>query len=108
METNGELSAHITTAAAIVYFIQWMKASGYTPWLTADTTTLNRITSALFAAIAAIGINWSYDASLQGGTLIITGISWVAIAHGAFEWFKQFTLQQLVFDGIVQKKESSV
>lgn len=104
METGGELTAHITTGAAIVYIIEWMKRSRLTPWLDIDTGTLNRITSALLAAIAAIGINWQYDPLIDGGTLIIKGLSWTAVGMGAWEWFKQFTMQQLIFDGIVDAK----
>lgn len=106
METGNELTAHITTGAAIVYLIQWMKTSKLTPWLDIDSKTLNRITSALLAAIAAIGINWTYNAAVDGGTLIITGLSWTAVVAGAWEWFKQFTMQQLIFDGVVDAKRT--
>lgn len=104
METGGELTAHITTGAAIVYLVEWMKSSRLTPWLTIDTKTLNRITSALLAAIAAIGIHWTYNAQLDGGTLVITGLSWTTIMAAAWEWFKQFTMQQLIFDGVIDAK----
>ena len=101
METSGEITSHLTTGAAVVYGIQWLKACGWFPWLTSDTKQVNRAVSAVLAAIAAVGINWAYDASVDGGTLIIHGLSWSALATGAWEWFKQFTTQQLIWDGVV-------
>ena len=102
METGNELTAHLTTGAVIVYLLQWMKSSRLTPWLTSNTKTLNRVSSALLAAVAAIGINWTYNA--VDGTLVISGLTWSAILAGGWEWLKQFCTQQLIFDGVVDPK----
>lgn len=67
METSAELTSHLTAGAAIVYGIQWLKDAGWFPWLTADTKTVNRLVSMALAAVAALGINWAYDASIEGG-----------------------------------------
>lgn len=105
MEHGAELTAHITTGAAIVYAIQWTKQSGLIPWLTVDTKILNRVLSAVLAALAAAGITWTYSGG--EGTLIITGLTGPALVAGFWEWFKQFTMQQLIFDGVVQKSGST-
>ena len=104
MESGNELTAHMTTGAAIVYAIQWLKQAGWFTWINADTKTINRVVSAVLAAVAAVGINWTYQADVDNGTLILTGVSWTAILGAAWEWLKQFSLQQMIFDGVVSPK----
>lgn len=99
MENTGELTAHITSGAMIVYGIEWAKSSGLFPWITADTKTLNRVASAVCAAAVAFGISMSYDPAV-GGDIHIPSLS--ALAPGAYEFLKQFVIQQLVFDGVVK------
>lgn len=107
METGSEVMSHLTAGAMVVYFIEGLKKSGRVPWLDFDTTRLNQITSALLAAVAVIGINYSYDPSIDGGQLVITGVSWTAISAGAWEWCKQFVAQQIIFDGVVAPKSAA-
>ena len=99
---EGELTAHLTTGAVIVYFIEWMKKAHWIRTFTPDTKTLNRVTSLILAGVASLGINWTYDP--QVGQLVITGLTWSAVAMAAWEFVKQFVTQQLIFDGIVAKK----
>jgi hypothetical protein len=103
MESSGELTSHLTAGAAIVYGLQWLKDAGWCPWLTSDTKTINRVLSLVLAAMASAGINFMYDASLEGGTLVIHGLSFSTVAHTLWEVFKQFTAQQMIYDGVVQK-----
>lgn len=103
VETTGELSAHLTTGAVIVYVIEYAKRVHWLP-LQADTKTLNRFVSALLAAAAAFGINATYDA--HAGTLVITGLTWSAVILAAWEWLKQWVMQQVIFDAVVSKKGS--
>jgi len=100
-DTEGELTAHLTTAAVIVYAIEWLKRSRGFSFLAADTTTINRIVSALLAAVAAVGINWTYDSSQ--GVLTITGLTLVSVTATGWEWVKQFAVQQVLYDGVIQK-----
>ena len=98
---ESELTAHLTTAAVIVYGIEWLKQRGGFRWLNIETKRLNRIVSGICAAIAAAGINWTYDPAL--GTLVVTGLTWTAVLTTASEWVKQFMVQQVLYDGVVQK-----
>jgi hypothetical protein len=100
VDTGGELTAHLTTGAVIVYALEWLKSSRWFSWLTAETKTLNRAVSAILAGAAAVGINWTYS---QDGTLIITGVTVTAILTGGYEWLKQFAVQQMLFDTVVTK-----
>ena len=101
METNGELSTHLTIGAVIVYALQWLKSAGWFPWLTADTKSISRLVSIGLALVAAIGINWSYDPA--SGDLLIHGLRWSTVLLTGWETLKQFCTQQMIYDGVVQK-----
>jgi hypothetical protein len=99
MDTTTDLTAHFTTGAVIVYFMQMLKRRG---WLIgSDTKGLNRALSMILAGVAAVGINWTYDAT--AGTLVISGLTWAAVGAMAWEWLKQFVAQQVLWDGVVQR-----
>jgi hypothetical protein len=100
MEQSGELTAHFTSGAMAVYAIEWLKGKSWCPWITADTKTLNRFISGAAAALAVMGISWSYDPSV-GGTITLPALS--LLLTGVWEWLKQFSLQQVLFDAVVQK-----
>lgn len=104
-ESSGELSSHLTSGAVIVYLIEWLKRTRLAPWISDYTGTLNRVTSALLAAIAVLGITWAYDAAT--GDLVIHNLRLATILVFAWEWAKQFVLQQVLYDGIVQKSGST-
>ena len=99
---EDELTAHLTTGAVIVYFIEWMKKAQWIRVITPETKTLNRVASVILAGIASMGINWTYDPTI--GQLVITGLTWSAVGMTLWEFLKQFIVQQLLFDGIVEKK----
>lgn len=96
---ESDLTAHLTTGALIVYGIEWLKRSGWCPWVRADTKRLNRVLSGVLAAIAAFGITWTYDPAI-GGTITVPPL--MALAASTWEWLKQVTAQQLVWDGVVE------
>lgn len=92
--------AHVTTAAMMVYFLEALKRMAWLRWVRMDTKAVNRILSAVLAAVAAAGIDWTYDPTV--GKLVIEGLTWGAVGTMAWEWCKQFATQQLLFDGIVR------
>ena len=104
-ETGSELTAHLTTGAAIVYGIQWLKAQGWCPWLNEHTGAANRIVSLGAAIIAVMGITFSYDPNV-GGDIHIPMLS--VLLNGIWEVTKQFTTQQLIWDGVVAPKQVRV
>jgi hypothetical protein len=103
----NDAMTHLTTGAVVVYFLQWAKAQNVPVlrWISEDSTTLNRILSALIAGVLAFGINWTGDAS-TGWTIHVPPVS-VLIA-GGWEWLKQFSTQQLLYDGVVQRAGAGV
>ena len=100
MDPTNDVMAHVTTGAVVVYCIEWLKQWPAFTWITASSSTMNRVISALAAAAIAFGINWSGDAS-SGWTIHIPSAA--ALMAGGWEWVKQVVLQQVLYDGVVQK-----
>lgn len=90
---------HVTTGAAVVYLLQWLKHHPRLSFVTDDTTQLNRWLSALAAGLLAFGINWTGDA-VSGWTIHIPPLS--LLLAGGWEWMKQLAVQQLLYDGVAQ------
>lgn len=103
---EGELSAHLTSGAVIVYLIQHLKGARWCPWLTPDSTTLAALVSAVSAAAVAFGINWTFQPASPGdtaGVLTIQIPTFAALLRGVWGWLVQFTSQQLIYDGVIQR-----
>lgn len=94
---HDALGSQLTLSATIVFLIQLLKSAKWFPWLRAHTDRLNRIVALGLSGVAAIGIHTAYDASLDGGTLVISGIGIAAIAHGLWEWLQSYALQEFVY-----------
>lgn len=101
LETAPDITAHLTTGAVVVYLIEWAKRSRLMP-ITASTKSINRALNVVLAAAVALGINWTFDAS--AGTLVITGLTWPALAHAGWEFLKQLATQQILYDGVIAPK----
>ena len=76
METD--MTAHLTTGAVIVYLIEALKRWPAFRWLTVSSTTLTRLLS-------------------------VTGLTLAGATTAGWEWLKQFCVQQLLYDGVIQK-----
>ena len=88
-------------AIGTVYLIERLKASKYVPFLTADSATLNRWVGILAAGVAAGGIHYEWDPQARIlGFAIPTA---AAAAHGVWQWFLQWALQQYFFKTGVTK-----
>lgn len=99
---GAELTTHLTTGAVIVYLIEWLKRTRLVPFMSQHTVGVNRVLSGVLAAVAAFGITWSYDGA--EGVLIVKGLTAPAIGQAAWEWLKQFVWQQLLYDGMIQRR----
>lgn len=104
-----ELLSQLTSAAVVVYVMQWLKRSPLVAFISQETKVLNRVLSGLGAALSAIGIHFAFDTSAaQAGTYVITitGVSLLAVAHGCWHWLNAVALQQLVYDAAVSHGEA--
>ena len=100
-----DVAAHITSSAMLVYGLEYLKRAGWCRFITAETAILNRVVSFTYALAMALGITLTGDAA-AGWTATIPPLS--VLLSGAFEALKQFTSQQLIWDGIVSPKRVRV
>ena len=100
MEDTNEIMTHLTSGAVVVYAIQWAKSLSWFKWIDVDTKRVNIAVSAIAAIAVSLGISVVGDSGV-GWTLTIPPVA--ALGAGAWEAVKQFVLQQLLYDGAVQK-----
>lgn len=105
---QNEIVSQFTAAAVVVYALQMIKKSAWFPWMTQETTTLNRLVSAAGAFIGSIGVHMAFSAgqaTAPDGTYLITvtGLTLANVGAGLWHWMNQFAGQQLLYDGIVSK-----
>lgn len=98
--TLTDTAVQVAIAGAITWLIETLKRWKAFPWMTPDSGTLNRIVAIALAGVATIGIHASFEP--EAGTLIITGLNYTAIVGGAWEWFKTFVFQELVYRGAIK------
>ena len=96
---DNELLSQFTSAAVVVYVIQWLKRSAWVPWLTMETTKRNWIVGAAAAAVSACGIHVAYKPLEADGTLIVTGLSLTSAAHGIWHLANHLALNRVTYDG---------
>lgn len=102
-ETTATLMTHLTSGAVVVYAIEYLKRIPQLRWITQQTGTINALLSAMLAALISLGITWQGSAA-EGWTIHIPMLS--MITASIWEWAKQFVLQQLLYDGAVQKRRA--
>ena len=88
-----------------MYGIQWLKSQGWCPWVSEHSGAVNRVVSLGGAIIAVMGITFTYDPSV-GGDIHIPALA--TLLTGAWEVAKQYTCQQLLWDGVVAPKQVRV
>lgn len=99
-ESLPEALMHLKMGAALVYGLQFLKKSKRVTWVTEDTPRLSRWLSAITAFCTTVGINATYDPQM-GGTIALPALA--VLAHGIFEWLGQWLLQQMLYDGLLNK-----
>lgn len=99
-ETTSTVMTHLTLGAVIVYGIQYLKAAGWMPWLTADSKTLTRLVSALAALAVGFGVTGQWD-PVHGGTFVIPPLS--DLINGLWDTVKQFTTNQVLYDTVFNR-----
>ena len=91
---------HFAAGSAVVYFLQYLKSTRLCSFIRVDTPTLNRLLFGIAAAVLAVGINWSGSAD-AGWTIHIPPVT--VLVTAGWEWMKQFAVQQILYDGVVQR-----
>lgn len=94
---NDLVISQVTLSAVAVVVMQWLKKASWFPWLTEQSDRANKAVAAFMAAIAAVGIHYTYDAPTA--TLTFTGISFAALGHGLWHWLQSYAVQETIYKG---------
>lgn len=100
----------VTTAGLIVYAIEWAKKSSWIAGITPDKKPLLRWMNAITALAAAVGLHYTYTTEdLAPGMMmrVVLDIpTWATILSGLWAWGQQWVLQQMAYDGLVQRQQA--
>lgn len=96
---DTHFQSQFTAAAVLEYLLHFLQKWSKTPWITEHTQGITVACRATLAFFATLGINWKYTGADH--TLIITGLSAVAIATGLWHVISQYAMQH-AFGGLVR------
>jgi hypothetical protein len=82
-----DVGTQVAVAAIISFLVGKLKQSSWFPWLTAETSKLNRLVAVLLSGVAAVGIHYQWDAADH--SLLITGLSLTTILGMLWHWAVQ-------------------
>jgi len=96
MDSNIVMT-QITLSTLLSGVLAYLKAKAWIPWFSKHSATINHLFLLASSAGTAIGVHavWNHEA----GSLTITGLSLITIAHGIWEWAKSWSMQYLIQRG---------
>jgi hypothetical protein len=94
---GSELGSQATVAVLVSFAIQWIKKSSAFPWLTIETHKLNTLVSVIVAFASGFGIFATWD----HGTLAISGLTGVNLAHALTRIVQQWTFQHVAYRTVI-------
>ena len=93
MEANI-LYTHLTAGAVFAYLLSHIQQWEKIPWITRDTKWVNAGVRLALAAVANLGIHWTWSGTwTEGRTLMIAIPSLSVLAHAGFNLAGQFATQ---------------
>lgn len=95
------LGPQIGAAGVAVWLIQWLKSTKLAPFIHEGTDKLNRVLSALIAALATVGIHVEFDQT--GGVLTVTGLTLSAALPLVWSYLQQLVMQEVIYRSAVKK-----
>lgn len=101
-ETNKELgvaASQIPIAFWVVWVMEKLKKSNLFPWITQNSSGVNRILGLAAALLSSAGINWSVQGSVfTGGVITITLPALGHLIHFlAFDMARSYGVQQMFY-----------
>jgi hypothetical protein len=94
---NDLVISQVTLSTVVVVVMEWLKKAQWFPWISAQSDKVNKALGAFLAAVTAVGIHYTYDASTA--TLTFTGISFGALGHAFWHWLQSYAVQETVYKG---------
>lgn len=110
---EGDFVQHLTSAAMVVYLIQWFKAcpryQRFVQWTPIANAWVHRIVSILGAIAGAEGIHFAVTGDFSTGWNVALAVPPVlTMLHATWEIVNQFVLQQLGHDFLTNKSSAVV
>lgn len=90
--TSPSIADQFAAGAALEFGLHFLQQWSKTPWITVHTTKITTVFRIVLAFFATIGLQWHY-ATIDGGTLTVTGLSVSVVAAGLWHLFRQYALQ---------------
>lgn len=102
----------LTTQAVIsgvtAYVLEAIKSWKWFPWFNDTLSSRAKTIVGLVAALAtSLGVHASFDAAAAGGTLILTGVGWSALAEHGYDAARAWFFQQVVYDKVIDQGKLS-
>jgi len=97
MASENVLATSLTLGTIASGLLAYLKSAKWAPWFNQHSKGINHAVLLVTSAASAVGISATWDAANHA--LTITGLSLVTIAHGSWEWLKQWAVQYLVHRG---------
>lgn len=85
------------------YALEWLKRSKWFPWITVDSTTLNRYIGMLSAAATSIGLTFAADGTWAAGGVITIHVPPASVLLEALARFAgQAGLQHAIYEKLIR------
>ena len=105
--TNPNLGPNLPLLLSVVtaWGMEKLKAAKWFPGLTPESSaSVQKMFSAIFALLAAVGVTITYDATV--GTLMITGLTLANMGQVGLLTLQNFLTQHLWYHGVIKKDET--
>jgi len=96
---DTHFQSQFTAAALVEWLLHFLQRWSKTPWISEHTTGITIAVRSVLAFGATLGITWQYSAADH--TLMIGGLSAVAIFTGLWHFASQYAMQQ-GFGGLIR------
>ena len=95
----NELGNQAGTAIMVAYVLEWVKRSGWFPFLSATSSERLKVMAGALAAFATtVGIHYAFDVDLTGHSVFTLTIPTGAeLFHSASDFGKQWAFQQFAY-----------
>jgi hypothetical protein len=95
------LYTHITAAAIFAYLLDHLQQWEKVPWINRETKKLNAWLRVALSGIATLGIHWTWSGTWSAGRQVMITIPALSVlAHTAFNWIGQYSIQYFGEQGL--------
>lgn len=96
----NQIPNQVVAGALLAFFIQWLKRSSLFPWITTETSKLNRYVAIGVSGLAALGIR--IICSKVNHECSVSWTDGLTIASGLWHWAAQFVFTHSFYMAVVK------